>query len=56
MTQSFFVAESQTGRKGKFVPLKATVRDVKLILDGAYDDIDEDSILFLGELSEARQK
>lgn len=54
MTQTFFVAESQTGRPGKFVPVKSTIGDVKQILDGAYDDIDGDKLLFIGELSETR--
>lgn len=54
MTQSFFVAEAQTGRPGKFVPVKSTVNDVKQILDGAFDDVDEDKLLFIGEVSEAR--
>lgn len=56
MTQSFYVAETQTGRKGKFVPVKTTVSDVKQILEGKADDIDEDKLMFLGELSEARAK
>lgn len=55
MTQSFFVAEPQTGRPGKFVPVKSTIRDVKQILDGACDNLDEDKLLFIGELAEARQ-
>jgi F-type H+-transporting ATPase subunit beta len=56
MTQSFFVAEAQTGRKGKFVPIKTTVSDVKQILEGQVDDINEEKLMFLGELSEARSK
>lgn len=52
MTQSFFVAEQQTGRPGKYVQTKNTVRDVKDILDGKYDGVDEDKFLFLGDLSE----
>lgn len=52
MTQSFFVAESQTGRPGKYVPVKTTVRDVKDIIDGKYDNVDEDKFLFLAGLDE----
>jgi len=32
MTQSFFVAEKQTGRKGVYVPVQDTVNDVKILL------------------------
>ena len=56
MTQSFFVAEAQTGRPGKYVPLKTTVKNVKQILDGEFDKIDEDKFLFLGSLDEINQK
>ncbi|GAG21692.1 unnamed protein product, partial [marine sediment metagenome] len=54
MTQSFFVAEEHTDRKGKFVPLKTTVADVQAILQGEYDDISEDHFLFIGGAEEAR--
>ena len=54
MTQSFFAAEKQTGRPGKYVTLKATVRDVTDILDGKYDDVlDEAKFMFIGEAKEA---
>jgi len=54
MTQSFFVAEEHTGRKGKFVPLKTTVADVQAILSGEYDDVSEDHFLFIGSAEEAK--
>ncbi len=53
MTQSFFVAEEHTDRKGKFVPLNSTVEDVRAILHGDYDEISEDHFLFAGEAKEA---
>jgi F-type H+/Na+-transporting ATPase subunit beta len=52
MTQSFFVAETQTGRPGKYVPVKTTIEDIRSILDGKYDTVDEDKFLFLGGLNE----
>lgn len=52
MTQSFFVAEKQTGRPGKYVPIKKTVEDVRGILEGKFDHFEEDKFLFLGDLSE----
>ncbi len=54
MTQSFHVAEEQTGRKGKFVTLKDTVEGVRKILNGDYDDVTEDHFLFIGSAEEAR--
>jgi F-type H+-transporting ATPase subunit beta len=54
MTQSFFVAEAQTGRTGKYVGIKETVSDVKLILEGKLDNVDEDKFLFLGGLKDGK--
>ena len=52
MTQSFFVAESQTGRPGKYVPRNTVVEDVNDILEGKYDDITEEKFLFIGSAEE----
>ena len=52
MSQSFFVGEAQTGRPGKFVPLKTTVQDMMSILAGKYDHIPEDKFSFIGSISE----
>ncbi|MDP3941440.1 MAG: F0F1 ATP synthase subunit beta [bacterium] len=55
MTQSFFVAASQTGRPGKYVPLETTVKDVTDILGGVYDSLSEEKFLYVGEAKEALQ-
>ena len=52
MTQRFFVAESQKGTSGKYVPAATTVADVEAILAGKYDDVPEEKFMFLGSLSE----
>lgn len=54
MTQSFFVAESQTGRKGTFVPIKDTVEDIIGILNGVYDIVSEEKILYIGSIKELK--
>jgi len=50
MTQSFFVIEPQTGKKGVFVTVKDTVDDVAAILKGEYDDVDPFEIKEMGSL------
>lgn len=55
MTQSFFVAENQTGRPGKFVPVQTTVQDMADILAGKYDHIPEDKFLFTGAIADIQQ-
>ena len=52
MTQNFFVTQNQTGKQGKYVPLKTTVSDVKLILDGEFDTFSEEKFLGIGSLDE----
>ncbi len=53
MTQNFFVAEEQTGKKGVFVKLADTVAGVAAILDGKYDQMEEDKFLYIGKAEEA---
>ena len=53
MTQSFFVAETQTGRKGVYVTLETTISDVNDILSGKYDNIPEEKMLYVGSAKEA---
>lgn len=53
MTQSFFVIEEQTGKKGQYVSREKTVKGVKDILEGKYDAVFEDEFLFIGEVEEA---
>ncbi|HSW47684.1 MAG TPA: F0F1 ATP synthase subunit beta [Candidatus Saccharimonadales bacterium] len=52
MTQSFFVVEEQTGKKGVFVPLSETVADVAEILEGKLDSIDPNKVKNIGSLKE----
>lgn len=52
MTQSFFVAENQTGRKGAYVPLKETIADVLAIITGKYDSVSEEKFTYIGSLKE----
>lgn len=54
MTQSFFVAESQKGSKGVFVPLSQAVVDLGGIIDGRYDHIPEERFLFVGSISDIK--
>ena len=52
MTQSFFVAEEQTGRAGKYVPVATTVQDTHDILTGKYDQVGEEKFLYIGSAKE----
>ncbi len=55
MTQSFFVAEEQTGRKGEYVPVKTVVGDVADIIAGKYDHIPDPKFLYVGSVAEIVQ-
>ena len=56
LSQSFTVAEQFTGFKGKYVPVKETVRGFKEILEGKHDDLPESAFLFVGSIDEAVAK
>lgn len=49
-TQPMFVSENFTGIKGEMVDIKDTLDDVEAILNGQYDECDEDELLFKGTL------
>ena len=52
LSQPFFVAETFTGRAGKYVKLSDTVRAFKEILDGRHDDKNEDAFYMKGGIEE----
>lgn len=53
LSQPFTVGEQFTGMKGKYVPIKETIKGFKGILNGDYDDIPESAFLFVGSIEEA---
>lgn len=48
LSQPFFVAETFTGTKGQFVPIKETVKGFKEILEGKYDNKPEGEFYMKG--------
>ncbi|MBI2024306.1 F0F1 ATP synthase subunit beta [Candidatus Giovannonibacteria bacterium] len=52
LSQPFFVAETFTGRDGKFVPLEKTISDFKGIIEGKFDSEPEDFFYMKGALGE----
>lgn len=52
LSQPFFVAESFTGKKGKAVKLKDTIRGFKMIIDGEMDDIPEQAFYMVGPIED----
>ncbi|MCC8042261.1 MAG: F0F1 ATP synthase subunit beta [Oscillospiraceae bacterium] len=56
LSQPFHVAEQFTGMKGKYVPLKETIRGFKEIIEGLHDDLPESAFLFVGTIDEAVEK
>jgi F-type H+-transporting ATPase subunit beta len=53
LSQPMFVAEAYTGRKGKYVPIKETIRGFKEILEGKHDNLPEAAFLMVGTIDEA---
>ena len=56
LSQPFHVAENFTGIKGKYVPLKETIRGFKEILEGKHDDLPEGAFYMVGTIDDAVAK
>ena len=56
LSQPFSVAEQFIGMKGKYVPIKETIRGFKEIIEGKHDDLPESAFLFVGTIDEAVEK
>ncbi|HZV48576.1 MAG TPA: F0F1 ATP synthase subunit beta [Candidatus Dormibacteraeota bacterium] len=56
LAQPMFVAERFTGKEGRFVPVKETVRSVLEILEGRHDDLPEQAFYMVGTVDEAREQ
>lgn len=54
MTQNFFVAEGQTGKKGVYVPRATTVKDVDDLISGKYDNLTDDKFSFIGSIKDIK--
>ena len=54
-TQPMSVAEQFTGRPGKYVPMKETVRGFKEILEGKHDDKPETAFYMVGTIDEVKK-
>ena len=56
LSQPFSVAEVFTGREGKYVPLKETIKGFKAIISGEVDSIPEQAFYMVGSIDEAIEK
>jgi F-type H+-transporting ATPase subunit beta len=54
LSQPFHVAEVFTGKEGKYVTTKETIRGFKEILDGKHDDVAEQNFYMKGGIDEIR--
>ncbi|CUI17258.1 ATP synthase subunit beta [Candidatus Protochlamydia naegleriophila] len=56
LSQPFFVAETFTGKKGRFVKLPDTIKGFKMIVDGEMDDIPEQAFYMVGTIDEVFER
>ena len=56
LSQPFHVAENFTGIKGKYVPLKETIRGFKAIVDGEMDQYPENAFFNVGTIEDVIEK
>jgi F-type H+-transporting ATPase subunit beta len=50
------VAEAFTGREGRYVPVKETVRGFKEILEGKHDELPEQAFYMMGTIDEVVER
>jgi F-type H+-transporting ATPase subunit beta len=55
-SQPMTVAQAFTGREGKYVPVKETIRGFQEILDGKLDNVREDLFYMAGNIDEVKQR
>ncbi len=55
LSQPFFVAETFTGRPGKYVKLQDTIKGFKEIVEGRIDDIPEQAFYMMGPIEEVAE-
>jgi F-type H+-transporting ATPase subunit beta len=51
-SQPFYVAQVFTGREGRYVPLRETIRGFREILEGKHDDLPEQAFMMVGGIDE----
>ena len=56
LSQPMFVAEAFTGQKGRYVPVKESVRGFKEILEGKHDELPEQAFYMVGTVDEAVER
>lgn len=56
LSQPFFVAETFTGKPGKYVKKEDTVKGFKMIVDGELDHIPEQAFYMVGTIDEVLEK
>lgn len=56
LSQPFFVAEQFTGTKGKYVPLKETIRAFKEVVEGKHDGLPEQAFYMMGGIEDVIDK
>jgi F-type H+-transporting ATPase subunit beta len=52
LSQPMYVAQQFTGREGRYVPLRETVRGFREILDGKHDDLPEQAFYMAGTIDD----
>jgi F-type H+-transporting ATPase subunit beta len=55
-SQPMYVAEQFTGREGRYIPLRETVRGFREILDGKHDELPEQAFYMAGTIDEVVER
>ncbi len=56
LSQPFFVAETFSGIRGKYVPIKDTIQGFKEIIEGNMDEYPESAFYMVGNINDVKEK
>ena len=56
LTQPFSVAETFTGQKGRYVKLEDTIKGFKAIVEGKFDDVQEQTFYMAGAIEDVEER
>ncbi len=56
LSQPFSVAEAFTGKQGRYVKLKDTIRSFKELVEGKHDTLPEQAFMYVGAIEEAVER
>lgn len=56
VTQDLFISQAETGHQAEIVPFSETVDTMQAILEGAYDSVNPDDLMYIGSIKNLKKR